>query len=65
MLADSAAPTIEVKARTALRQMLLEPKLGKAWEEYTWSEAAVALETIVRTSPSAGLRRVMPTLMTC
>jgi penicillin amidase len=55
MLADSAAPTIEVKARTALRQMLLEPKLGKAWEEYTWSEAAVALETIVRDQPARWL----------
>jgi len=55
MAADAAAPTIEVKARTALRQMLLEPKMGKAWEEYTWSEAAVALETIVKTQPQRWL----------
>ena len=55
MLADASAPTIEVKSRTALRQMLLEPKLGKAWEEYTWSEAAVALETIVQSQPQRWL----------
>ncbi len=55
MAADSAAPTIEVKARTALRKILLQPKLGKAWEEYTWSESAVALETIVETQPKRWL----------
>ncbi|HSM85799.1 MAG TPA: penicillin acylase family protein [Candidatus Limnocylindrales bacterium] len=47
MLADSAAPTIEVGARIALWQILLEPKLGRTWERYEWSEAAVALENIV------------------
>jgi penicillin G amidase len=55
MAAESAAPTIEVKARTALRKILLQPKLGKAWEEYTWSESAVALETIVETQPKRWL----------
>jgi penicillin G amidase len=49
MLADSAAPTIEVNARKALWQLLLEPKLGAGmWEHYEWSESAVALENIVR-----------------
>jgi penicillin G amidase len=55
MAAESAAPTIEVKSRTALRKILLQPKLGKAWEEYTWSESAVALETIVETQPKRWL----------
>jgi penicillin amidase len=55
MLADSAAPTIEVNARKALWQ-LLEPKLGAGmWEHYEWSEAAVALENIVRTQPDRWL----------
>lgn len=51
MLADSSAPTIEVNARKALWALLLEPKLGLDWEHYEWSEAAVALENIVRTQP--------------
>jgi penicillin G amidase len=51
MLADSPAPTIEVNARKALWELLLEPKLGAQWEHYEWSEAAVALENIVRDQP--------------
>ncbi len=51
MLADSAAPTIEVSARKALWELLLEPKLGAEWEHYEWSEAAVALENIVSAQP--------------
>jgi penicillin amidase len=55
MLADSAAPTIEVNARKELWALLLESKLGEDWEHYEWSEAAVALETIVRDRPARWL----------
>ncbi|HLW55134.1 MAG TPA: penicillin acylase family protein [Candidatus Angelobacter sp.] len=55
MLADSVAPTIEVNARKELWALLLEPKLGADWEHYEWSEAAVALETIVRGRPARWL----------
>jgi penicillin amidase len=55
MLADSAAPTIEVKARTALWELLLKPKLDTDWEHYEWSEAAVALESLVRDQPARWL----------
>jgi penicillin G amidase len=55
MLADSAAPTIEVNARKELWALLLESKLGDDWEHYEWSEAAVALETIVRDRPARWL----------
>ena len=55
MLAESVAPTIEVNARTALWQLLLEPKLGAEWEHYQWSEKAVALENIVRDQPDRWL----------
>ena len=55
MLADSAAPTIEVNARTALWKMLLEPRLGTNWEDYEWSLASVALENIVQNQPDRWL----------
>jgi penicillin amidase len=55
MLADSAAPTIEVRARVALWKLLLEPKLGPEWIRYTWSESAVALENVVRDRPQRWL----------
>src|SRR5262245_15061203 len=55
MLADSAAPTIEVRSRVALWKLLLESKLGLEWIRYDWSEAAVALETIVRDRPARWL----------
>lgn len=52
MLADLAAPTIEVRTRRYLWQVLLEPKLGNDTDNYEWSEAAVALENIVRDQPA-------------
>jgi penicillin G amidase len=55
MLADSAAPTIEVRTRRYLWEMLLEPKLGSDAENYEWSEAAVALENIVANQPGRWL----------
>ena len=54
MLAESAAPTIEVNAREALWEMLLQPKLGNG-DNYEWSEAAVALENIVHNQPARWL----------
>jgi penicillin amidase len=55
MTPESAAATIEVKAGTALWQLLLEPKLGAEWEHYQWSEKAVALENILRNEPDRWL----------
>ena len=55
MLADSVAPTIEVRTRRFLWEMLLEPKLGNDAENYEWSEAAVALENIVASQPARWL----------
>ncbi|HEU4415932.1 MAG TPA: penicillin acylase family protein, partial [Candidatus Angelobacter sp.] len=55
MLADSAAPTIEVRTRRFLWEMLLDPKLGADADRYEWSEAAVALENIVRDQPARWL----------
>jgi len=55
MLADSVAPTIEVRTRRVLVQMLLEPKLKDNWENYQWSESAVAMESIVRNQPERWL----------
>src|SRR6266853_4275384 len=55
MLADLAAPTIEVRTRRALWEMLLELKLGNDAENYEWSEAAVALENIVASQPDRWL----------
>ncbi|HEV2991061.1 MAG TPA: penicillin acylase family protein, partial [Candidatus Angelobacter sp.] len=52
MTADAVAPTIETRARTALWKKLLEAKLGADWDMYSWSEAAVALESIVQTQPA-------------
>jgi len=55
MLADAAAPTIEVRARGVLWKMLLEPKLGSDADNYEWSEMAVALETIIGKQPDRWL----------
>ena len=55
MAADSAAPTIEVFARTYLWKLLLESKLGNDWENYEWSESSVALENILQSQPDRWL----------
>ncbi len=55
MLADSAAPTIEVKTRAVLWEMLLKAKLGREWDRYEWSQASVALENIVQNQPDRWL----------
>jgi penicillin G amidase len=55
MQADLVAPTIEVRARRYLWEMLLDPKLGNDADNYEWSEAAVALENIIRDQPARWL----------
>ena len=55
MLAELAAPTIEVRTRRYLWEMLLEPKLGNDADNYEWSEMAVALENIMAKQPDRWL----------
>ncbi len=64
MSADSAAPTIETKAREELVQMLLEPKLGVAafgpnpplsWRSYHWGMSSVWLENVLTRQPARWL----------
>ncbi|HEY7405629.1 MAG TPA: penicillin acylase family protein [Candidatus Angelobacter sp.] len=55
MLASAVAPTIEVRSRRYLWEMLLDPKLGDDTDNYEWSEAAVALENIIRDQPARWL----------
>jgi len=52
---ELAAPTIEARTRRYLWEMLLDPKLGNDADNYEWSEAAVALENIVRDQPARWL----------
>jgi penicillin amidase len=61
MSADSAAPTIEAKARLELARLLLEPKLGAAaagrdrgalsWKSYRWAMSSVWLENVLTKQP--------------
>ncbi len=61
MTADSAAPTIETKARQELARLLLEPKLGAAedkalpgalsWKSYRWAMSSVWLENVLAKQP--------------
>ncbi len=65
MSADSAAPTIETKARQELARLLLEPKLGLAisgpdhgqlsWKSYHWAMSSVWLETVLTRQPARWL----------
>ncbi len=65
MSADSAAPTIETKARQELVRMLLEPKLGPAapgpdrgelsWKSYHWAMSSVWLENVLTKQPARWL----------
>jgi penicillin G amidase len=65
MSADSAAPTIETKARQELARLLLEPKLGRTeekappgtlnWRSYRWSMTTVWLETVLTKQPARWL----------
>jgi penicillin G amidase len=65
MSSDSAAPTIETKARQELARMILEPKLGPVekeappggvnWKSYRWSMSTVWLENILTKQPARWL----------
>jgi penicillin G amidase len=65
MEANSAAPTIETKARQELARMLLEAKLGPApkdplsgelnWRSYRWGMSTVWLETVLIKQPARWL----------
>lgn len=65
MSADSAAPTIETKARQELMRLLLEPKLGSAnaglshgelsWKSYRWTMSTVWLESVLTKQPARWL----------
>jgi len=64
MSADSAAPTIETKARGELVRMLLEPKLGAVagaspgalnWKSYRWGMSTVWLENVLTKKPARWL----------
>jgi penicillin amidase len=65
MSADSAAPTIETKARQELLRLLLEPKLGAAangpdrgqlsWKSYRWGMSSIWLENVLSKQPARWL----------
>ncbi|MBZ5665009.1 MAG: penicillin acylase family protein [Acidobacteriia bacterium] len=65
MSADSAAPTIETKARQELARLLLEPKLGAAtsgpdhgelsWKSYHWAMSSIWLESVLTKQPARWL----------
>jgi penicillin amidase len=69
MSADSAAPTIETKARVELMRLLLEPKLGAtsdgprpaarsgdlSWKSYHWAMSSVWLENVLTKQPARWL----------
>jgi penicillin G amidase len=67
MTADSAAPTIAVRAREDLARLLLEPKLGPAptdaaetkstlsWKSYQWMEATLWLDNVLQHQPKRWL----------
>jgi penicillin G amidase len=44
---DSAAASIVTRARYAFRPLILEPKLGKDADDYSWSESNFAEEEII------------------
>jgi penicillin amidase len=64
MTADSAAPTIAVRAREELERLLLEPKLGVApvsvesaisWKSYQWMMDTVWLDNVLQRQPKRWL----------
>ncbi len=72
MTADSAAPTIAVRAREELTRLLLEPKLGPAptdpkqvksvfsWKSYHWMMKTIWLENVVQHQPKRWLPEAYP-----
>ncbi len=64
MTADSAAPTIVVRAREELERLLLEPKLGAAtggsaspgsWKSYQWMMDTIWLDNLLQRQPKRWL----------
>jgi penicillin G amidase len=65
MSANSAAPTIETKARAELTRLILEPKLGApdpgpnrgylSWKSYHWEMSSVWLENVLTRQPARWL----------
>ncbi len=65
MSSDSAAPTIETKARQELVRLILEPKLGPVakepspgainWKSYRWGMSTVWLENVLTKQPARWL----------
>jgi len=65
MSADSAAPTIETRAREELVKLILEPKLGPvsnepnrgvlSWTTYHWAMSSVWLENVLTKQPARWL----------
>ncbi len=68
MSADSAAPTIETKARQELVRLILEPKLGApgdgsrnqadgalSWKSYRWGMSTIWLENVLNKQPARWL----------
>jgi penicillin amidase len=52
---DAVAPTIAVRARRKLWLLLLEPRLGDLWEEYSWFNSSVAMERLLQSKPQRWL----------
>jgi penicillin amidase len=52
---DSAAPSIVTAARREFTRMLLEPKLGAAWQQYRWFDSSVWLENTLLRQPDRWL----------
>lgn len=47
MTADSPAASIIFRTRQALWPLILQPKLGNAWDSYSWAESNFAEEEII------------------
>jgi penicillin amidase len=68
MTADSAAPTLAVRAREELVRLLLEPKLGPAsrdkgtlsWTSYSWMMETIWLDNVLQRHPAAWLPSKYP-----
>ncbi len=52
---DTAAPTLETRARRQLQRLLLEPYLGNDWAQYTGSLQSVWLENTLQREPARWL----------
>jgi len=55
MTKESAAATIEILTRRQLMQMVLEPKLGALWEQYSWYNSNTAVENLLTRQPKVWL----------